>query len=244
MTTHLLPPGLSPDAVDVVTELSSIITRLRAAQQSGSTAASAGAGAGGNKPPTSGTTPIPQGGVTGTTPLPASVPTPNPSSSNNTAANNNHNNTAASLSTTTTAAAAAAAAANTNPSQQQSTAGSGSGPGPADKELLSVKDLPFATDSLKHKLQRARAAVRMLGDVRRALAQQEAEARALEARRASQAARLARTQEDGLLFVKARREGSEGVAAVGDMDVDDGKGGDGTGNGQVGGGDGGERMVE
>ncbi|KAL2186227.1 hypothetical protein L209DRAFT_754835 [Thermothelomyces heterothallicus CBS 203.75] len=243
MATHL-PAGLSPDAVDVVTELSSIITRLRAAQQSsspsganatGATAASAGGG--GNKPPTSGATPIPQGGVTGTTHLPTSAPTPNPSSSNNTITNSNTANAAAAVA----ASSSTAGAANPNPNQQSTT---GSGPGSADKELLSVKDLPFATDNLKHKLQRARAAVRMLGDVRRALAQQEAEARALEERRARQAARLARTQEDGLLFVKAKREESEGVVVMGDMDVDDGGGGAGKerdGNGQAGAG---ERMVE
>ncbi|KAL2151361.1 hypothetical protein VTH82DRAFT_6459 [Thermothelomyces myriococcoides] len=240
MATHL-PPGLSPDAVDVVTELSSIITRLRAAQQlsspgnanatTGATAASGGGGSGGgNKPPTSGANPIPQGGVTGATPLSASVPTPNPQSSNNPTANNNNN--------TANTGATSSSTANPNPNQSSTSTGSG------DKELLSVKDLPFATDNLKHKLQRARAAVRMLGDVRRALAQQEAEARALEERRASQAARLARTQEDGLMFVKAKREESEGVVAMRDMDVDEtggGAGKDGDGNGQTGDG---ERMVE
>ncbi|KAL2144945.1 hypothetical protein VTI28DRAFT_8289 [Corynascus sepedonium] len=247
MATHL-PPGLSPDAIDVVTELSSIIARLRAAQQSASPSGPNGApttGApavtGGKQIP-SGATPIPHGGVTGTTPIPTSAPTPNPSSYNNTT-----NHTTANNNPTTTLAA------NANANQQANTTG---GPGAttataSERELLlvSAKDLPPATDPLRHKLQRARAAVRMLGDVRRALAQQEAEAQALEERRQRQAARLARTQEDGLLFVKAKREESEGaaVAVVADMvDVGGANAGDdatdknGNGNGQDGNGD---RMV-
>ncbi|KAK4250030.1 hypothetical protein C7999DRAFT_29499 [Corynascus novoguineensis] len=249
MATHL-PPGLSPDAVDVVTELSSIIARLRAAQQSASSggpnvAPTTGAPAiTGGKPIPSGATPIPHGGVTGTTPIPTSAPTPNLSSYNNTT-----NHTTANNNTTTTLAT------NVNANQQAITTG-GSGATTAtatasERELLlvSAKDLPPATDPLRHKLQRARAAVRTLGDVRRALAQQEAEAQALEERRQRQAARLARTQEDGLLFVKAKREESEGaaVAVVADMaDVGGANAGDGAadkngdGNGQDGNGD---RMV-
>ncbi|KAK4038290.1 RNA polymerase II transcription mediator complex subunit 9-domain-containing protein [Parachaetomium inaequale] len=180
MATHL-PAGLSPDAVDVVTELSSIITRLRAAQQPTSTAAAGTTTTTTTTTSASGGAPIPQG-VTGTTPLPTSAPTPNTT----TTTTNKHTTT---TSTTTT----------------------GTQPDHEHQELLSVKDLPSATDNLKHKLQRARAAVRTLGDVRRALAQQEAEMRGLEGRRAAQAARLARTQEDGLVFVRGGGEDKSGA---------------------------------
>ncbi|EAQ83228.1 predicted protein [Chaetomium globosum CBS 148.51] len=103
-----------------------------------------------------------------------------------------------------------------------------------DAQLLSVKELPSATDGLKHKLQRARAAVRTLGDVRRAVAQQEAEMRALEGRRAAQARALARAQADGSGFC----EGG-GAWVVGGRG-----GGGGKGRGRVGGeGDGKDMLV-
>ena len=159
--THL-PSGLSPDAVDALTELNAIITRLRNTHQQ---SASQGTTTGG--PSTS--------GLTGT-PIPTSAATPS---------NNNKPTTG---STTT-----------------------GNTPG-ADPNLLTVKDLPAATDNLKHKLQRARVAMRGLADVQRSIGQQEAELRALEGRLARQAARLASTQEDGMRFVEsegARRRGEE-----------------------------------
>ena len=164
MTTHL-PPGLSPDAVDALTELNAIITRLRNTQAATTTPTNP-------SQPGTGTTPLP-GGVTGTTPLP-NMPTPGGGGATTTAATGGSNNN-----TTTTT------------------------------PLLSVKELPAATDHLKHKLQRARAAVRGLADVRRSIAQQEAELGRLEERRRLQAGRLARTQEDGMLFVKA--EGERGM---------------------------------
>lgn len=185
MASHL-PPGLSPDAVDALTELNSIITRLRNNTQQGqtttttsTTTTTTAGGAGGTQPPTGPTTgPVPPG-VTGTTPLPISSSIPTPSG------------------------------------------GGGGGGGPTSSlptsaapapPLLSVKELPAATDHLKHKLQRARAAVRGLADVRRSIAQQEAELARLEARRRQQVGRLARTQEDGVEFVREeeqRRGGEE-----------------------------------
>ncbi|KAK0749929.1 RNA polymerase II transcription mediator complex subunit 9-domain-containing protein [Schizothecium vesticola] len=64
----------------------------------------------------------------------------------------------------------------------------------------SVKELPAATDSLKHKLQRARAATRQLPDISRTIAQQEAEIEELEARRRTQLRELARIRGEGLQF--------------------------------------------
>ena len=63
---------------------------------------------------------------------------------------------------------------------------------------FSVKELPSATDNLKHKLQRARAAVKTLSDVSRSLEQQQGEIEELEARRQEQLAMLARIKGVGL----------------------------------------------
>ncbi|KAK4447716.1 RNA polymerase II transcription mediator complex subunit 9-domain-containing protein [Podospora aff. communis PSN243] len=124
-TTHL-PPNLSPDSIDTLTELTAILTRLRASQTASA----------------SSTIPPPAAGsVTGTTPLPSS-------------------------------------------SLQSGTFG--------------VKELPAATDNLKHKLQRARAAVRTLPDVARSVEQQERDIAELEARRREQLAMLARIKAVGL----------------------------------------------
>ncbi|GAB1317531.1 Mediator of RNA polymerase II transcription subunit 9 [Madurella fahalii] len=172
MATHQLPDGLSPDAVDTLTELTSIITKLRSAQQQASTAAG-GAGVSSTVAPGTGATPLPPplshqpsgatpapGAVTGTTPLPSAA-TP--------------------------------------------AATGGGGAGGSGGPLLSVKELPAATDNLKHKLQRARAAMRTLADVQRSIAAQETELVGLDGRRRKQAAMLARTQEDGLQFVRAEQ---------------------------------------
>lgn len=192
MATHL-PPGLSPDAVDALTELTSILTRLRATQKQyqQSTASATGTTIGAHGAGNTTSTPAPLG-VTGTTPLPiTSTPGRNP--------------------------------ANNHPSSSTTTGGNGQPP------LLSAKDVPFATDNLKHKLQRARQAMRALEDVRRGIAQQEAELAGLGERRRGQAARLARTQEDGLQFVR-----SEGLRD-GERERELGVGGAAEG---------GERMVE
>ncbi|KAK4139435.1 uncharacterized protein C8A04DRAFT_33074 [Dichotomopilus funicola] len=169
---------ISPDTVDVVTELSSIITGLRGITSLQQSSSPHGPG-GGN----TAAGPSAQQGGTGVTPLPTTAPTPsNPS--------NNHD----------------------NPSQL---------PQQQHQPQLSIKDLPIATDNLKHKLQRARAAVRAVGDVSGAIARQEAEVKRLEARRAAQARMLARTQEDGLTFVRRGAGDGEGP----------GKAADGGGNG-------------
>lgn len=159
---------ISPDTVDVVTELSSIITGLRGINSLQQSSSPHG--------PSGGNT------VAGPSAQQTTAPTPSNLSSN-------HDNP-------------------TQLTQQQ-------------QQQLSIKDLPVATDSLKHKLQRARAAVRAVGDVSGAIARQEAEVKRLEARRAAQARMLARTQEDGLTFVRRGAGDGEGP----------GKAADGGGNG-------------
>jgi hypothetical protein len=54
--------------------------------------------------------------------------------------------------------------------------------GDQNKQPLAIKDVPGATDAIKHKIQRARAAVRALPDMERGLEEQEKEVRELEGR--------------------------------------------------------------
>ena len=144
MATHL-PAGLSSDSVDTITELTSILVKLRATQAATTASATVTSILGPLGGP-SGATPAPApGAVTGTTPLPSGTP--------NTSGN----------STT-----------------------------------LNVKGLPAATDDLKHKLQRARAAVKTLPDVLHSQTLQENEIRQLEERRRRQLAMLARIKAVGL----------------------------------------------
>ena len=70
---------------------------------------------------------------------------------------------------------------------------------------LSIKELPAATDNLKHKLQRARAAVKTLPDITRSIAQQQAEIEELEQRRRQQLAMLAKVKGAGLQFSLAEQ---------------------------------------
>lgn len=167
MASHL-PEGLSPDAVDILTELTSIITKLRSSQSTAPVGLSTPAlGNLTTLPGGTGATPssAPHGGNSqsqpaGTTPAPGATPLPG-----------------------------------------------GGAPG-----LLTVKELPAATDNLKHKLQRARAAVKTLPDVQRTIAQQEDEIRALEDRRRKQVAMLGRLREEGLQFAhveQSRRDEGE-----------------------------------
>jgi small-conductance mechanosensitive channel len=103
-----LPPTLSPDALDALTEMTIILARLRAAIQTSSST-----------------------GLTGTTPA--------------------------------TFAATPSLAASPN-------------------GALSLKDIPTATDNLKHKLQRARTQVKLLPDMDRTVEEQESEIQELEAK--------------------------------------------------------------
>ncbi|KAI0905127.1 RNA polymerase II transcription mediator complex subunit 9-domain-containing protein [Ustulina deusta] len=139
-----LPEALNPDALDVLSELAHLLTRLRA------------------------------------------LPTPTTASS-----------------TTTTTGATPAAAATTSHATPTPTAllsshaarkpGGGSGGGE-----LTLKEIPVATDALKHRFQRARTLVKTtLPDLDRGVADQELEIGALEARIARQRDTLAKLREVG-----------------------------------------------
>ncbi|KND89407.1 hypothetical protein TOPH_06073 [Tolypocladium ophioglossoides CBS 100239] len=69
-------------------------------------------------------------------------------------------------------------------------------------QQLSFKDVPGATDGLKHKLQHARAQVCALPDMDRSIAEQEHEIREIEARIERQRALLERLREGGVRFGK------------------------------------------
>ncbi|CAK7222287.1 hypothetical protein SBRCBS47491_004814 [Sporothrix bragantina] len=68
---------------------------------------------------------------------------------------------------------------------------------------ISLRDLPTATDGLKHKLQHARVQIKTLPDMSRTVAAQEAEMRQLEARIEAQKTMLARLRADGARFAAA-----------------------------------------
>lgn len=80
-------------------------------------------------------------------------------------------------------------------------------------QQLSFKDVPGATDGLKHKLQHGRAQVRTLPDMDRSIDEQRVEIKELEARIQMQRDLLERLREGGLKFGKEE-------AATGDkMDI-------------------------
>ncbi|KAK7908939.1 Mediator complex- subunit Med9 [Apiospora marii] len=143
-----LPPGLSPDNLDTLTELTALLSRLRA------------------PPPTSTST-----GTTATAGTPANTSAPTPSQNNN------------------------------NNIQHDSTAGGGG--------TMSIQSLPMATDALKHKLQRSRAAAKTLPDMNRGTADQEIEMAELEARIARQRAVLEGLRSKGLDFAAARGQAGD-----------------------------------
>lgn len=80
----------------------------------------------------------------------------------------------------------------------------GATPNPAalSGQQISFKDVPGATDGLKHKVQHAKRLVCGLPDMNRTIAQQDKEISELEARISTQRALLARLREDGLNFGK------------------------------------------
>ncbi|KAL6820684.1 RNA polymerase II transcription mediator complex subunit 9 domain-containing protein [Trichoderma camerunense] len=69
-------------------------------------------------------------------------------------------------------------------------------------QQLSFKDVPGATDKLKHKLQHARAQVRVLPDMDRSIKEQRAEIKELETRIEMQRALLEKLRESGVQFSK------------------------------------------
>lgn len=78
---------------------------------------------------------------------------------------------------------------------------------------ISLRDLPTATDPLKHKLQNARAALHTLPDITRTIPEQEAEIRLVQARIERQRAALQQLKDFGLRFAAE-------TAAKGDGDVE------------------------
>lgn len=80
-------------------------------------------------------------------------------------------------------------------------AGSAAGGAGAGKKLT-FKDVPGATDGIKHKLQKARGQVRALPDMSRTVGEQEKEIAELEARIERQRNLLERLREGGLAFGK------------------------------------------
>jgi len=69
---------------------------------------------------------------------------------------------------------------------------------------LGVKDIPLATNEIKHKFQRARAQIKELPDIERSLEEQEEEIRDLEEKIARQRAVLAGLRDVGLEAKKER----------------------------------------
>lgn len=138
---HALPSGLTPDSVDVPSELYTILSRLRYTDKNG--AATSGDGDA-SKPGAS----TPAGGLPGSTP----------------------------------------AGGASNPAD-----------GPNTKPL-STKDLAAATDPLKHKILRARAAVHTLPDINRTIAEQEVEIKEWQDKIESQRKVLQKLKEFGIQF--------------------------------------------
>ncbi|KAI0870408.1 RNA polymerase II transcription mediator complex subunit 9-domain-containing protein [Hypoxylon argillaceum] len=150
-----LPDALNPDALDVLSELAHLLTRLRA--------------------------------------LPTTAP-----------------------STTTATPSHTHSQLQPPASQPQPHAAGGSHGTPTPTALLiarktgelTLKEIPVATDALKHRFQRARTLVgTALPDLDRSLAEQEAEIRALEARIARQRDTLAKLRGVGARLVVGQEEG-------------------------------------
>lgn len=80
-------------------------------------------------------------------------------------------------------------------------------------QTLSFKDVPGATDGLKHKLQRARTQVRALPDMERTIAEQEEEIEDLERRIRDQRALLQRLR-DGAGVKEGKDEVMEDAATA------------------------------
>jgi small-conductance mechanosensitive channel len=109
-----------------------------------------------------------------------------------------------------------------NPSSSANTAStSGSPPAASPSQLasstgpLSIKDIPAATDELKHKLQRARVQVKELPDMDRSVEEQEVEIRELEEKIRRQREVLVGLREVGLQAKREREQrGKEGGTDV------------------------------
>ncbi|KAI9147717.1 hypothetical protein HJFPF1_12747 [Paramyrothecium foliicola] len=95
----------------------------------------------------------------------------------------------------------------------QSSAGLPTGATPggpsSNGQQLSFKEVPGATDGLKHKLQHARAQVRTLPDMNRSIDEQKTEIKELEAKIEMQRALLERLREGGMTFGKDEASGGD-----------------------------------
>ncbi|KAI1277319.1 RNA polymerase II transcription mediator complex subunit 9-domain-containing protein [Xylaria sp. FL0933] len=156
-----LPEALNPDALDVLSELAHLLTRLRALPTTGPSTAA----------------PTTTGGATpsqSTTAAHAATPTPT-------------------------------ALLSSQVSASRKNGGSGIGSGGGE---LSLKEIPVATDALRHRFQRARTLIRTaLPDLERDVAAQQVEIAALEARIARQRDTLAKLREVGERLAVVRGEG-------------------------------------
>ncbi|KAI1159229.1 RNA polymerase II transcription mediator complex subunit 9-domain-containing protein [Nemania serpens] len=161
-----LPESLNPDALDVLSELAHLLTRLRATTTTTTTTTAAGA-------PTA-TTTLSTASAHTATPTPTQ---PHPTSH-----------------------------ATPTPTALLATRRAGAGAGAE----LTLKEIPLATDALKHRFQRARTHVETaLPDLARGLADQEAEVAALEARIARQRDTLGKLREVGARLAMGEREADE-----------------------------------
>lgn len=84
---------------------------------------------------------------------------------------------------------------------------------PDSANKIAPRDLPAATDPLKHKLQNARAALHTLPDITRTIPEQEAEIKLVQAKIERQRAALQKLKEFGLKYAAES-------AATGDGDVE------------------------
>jgi hypothetical protein len=107
-----------------------------------------------------------------------------------------------------------------NPSSTAHTAStSGSPPAASPSQLasatgpLSIKDIPAATDELKHKLQRARIQVKELPDMERSVEEQEEEIRELEEKIRRQSEVLVGLRDVGLQAKREREQREKGGGA-------------------------------
>ncbi|KAI1747582.1 RNA polymerase II transcription mediator complex subunit 9-domain-containing protein [Xylaria castorea] len=165
-TTPLpLPEALNPDALDVLSELANLLTRLRTLPPPGSSAS------------------------TGATPSQSQSQSQSQPPQNAAAAGGSH--------ATPTPTALLSSHASSSSSSSKNKTGE-----------LTLKEIPVATDALKHRFQRARnLAKTALPDLDRGLAEQEVEIAALEARIARQRDTLGQLREVGVRLAVVQGEG-------------------------------------
>ncbi|RDL32524.1 Uncharacterized protein BP5553_08980 [Venustampulla echinocandica] len=99
------------------------------------------------------------------------------------------------------------------PSSTTSTSTAGSPPAASPSQVasgtgaLTIKDIPIASDEIKHKLQKARAQVKELPDIDRSISEQELEIRELEEKIAKQREVLESLRDVGVATRRDREMG-------------------------------------